>query len=94
MKVIFERFRQVNKSFVRSHEGSGIGLSLVKSLVEIHGGKIWAESEEGNGSEFYIELPKNYFACEKNEIAVDKIQISKGELEEKVSIEFSDIYFN
>lgn len=94
LKVIFERFRQVNKSFVRSHEGSGIGLSLVKSLVEVHGGKIWAESEVGKGSEFYIELPKNYFSCKENEIAVDKVQISEEELGEKVSIEFSDIYFN
>ncbi len=94
LKVIFERFRQVNKSFVRSHEGSGIGLSLVKSLVEVHGGKIWAESEVGKGSKFYIELPKNYFSYKENEIAVDKVQISEEELGEKVSIEFSDIYFN
>jgi two-component system CheB/CheR fusion protein len=55
--IIFERFRQIDKSLTREHEGSGIGLSLVKSLVELHKGNISLISEPGCGSEFIIELP-------------------------------------
>lgn len=51
--LIFNRFAQLNSSRV----GSGIGLALTKSLVELLGGKIWFESEEGVGSEFFVELP-------------------------------------
>ena len=51
-KIIFERFGQADKSFTRNSEGSGIGLSLVKSLVEMHGGKIRFKSEYGKGNEF------------------------------------------
>ena len=61
---IFKRFHQVDKSLSRNAEGSGIGLSLVKSIVEMHGGKINVESEVGKGSIFKIELPaKN---CRRN----------------------------
>lgn len=49
---IFERFRQVDRSFTRNHEGSGIGLALVNSLVKMHGGRIELSSELGKGSEF------------------------------------------
>lgn len=55
--MIFERFRQVDKSLSRNKEGSGIGLSLVKSLVELQGGKIEVKSVYGTGSEFIITLP-------------------------------------
>lgn len=54
---IFERFQQVDKSLSRNAEGSGIGLSLVKSIVEMHGGNISVESEVGKGSIFKIKLP-------------------------------------
>lgn len=95
IESIFERFRQVNKSFIREHEGSGIGLSLVKSLVEMHGGKIWAESIYGEGSEFYVDIPKNYFKLDaEEECAADIMVNTKHNLVEKISIEFSDIYFN
>jgi signal transduction histidine kinase len=57
LEKIFERFVQVDKSLSRNHEGSGIGLSLVKSLVEMHGGNIKAFSKIGLGSEFVFELP-------------------------------------
>ena len=57
LEVIFQRFRQVDKSFTRNREGSGIGLSLVKSLVEMHKGNIIVKSEYGKGSEFIVELP-------------------------------------
>ena len=54
---VFERFRQVDGSPTRKHAGMGIGLSLVRSLVELHGGTIWAESMVGHGSRFTFTLP-------------------------------------
>src|SRR5204862_3343079 len=55
---IFERFRQEDASASREHGGLGIGLALVKQLVELHGGKVRAESAgEGQGATFTIELP-------------------------------------
>lgn len=54
---LFERFRQVDGSPTRRHAGMGIGLSLARSLVELHGGTIWAESVVGQGSRFTFSLP-------------------------------------
>jgi GAF domain-containing protein/class 3 adenylate cyclase len=53
---LFERFRQADGSASRSHEGSGLGLSLVKELVELHGGKVSVESTYGEGTLFTIWL--------------------------------------
>jgi two-component system, OmpR family, phosphate regulon sensor histidine kinase PhoR len=52
---IFERFYRVYSS--RTGSGTGLGLSISKHIVEAHGGRIWAESEEGRGSVFYFEIP-------------------------------------
>jgi len=54
---IFERFYQVESHLTRKHGGMGLGLSVAKVLTELHGGRIWAESEEGKGSNFTILLP-------------------------------------
>jgi signal transduction histidine kinase len=57
---IFNPFEQVESSRSRKFQGTGLGLSLVKSLVNLHGGQIWAESEgEGKGSIFRVEIPVN-----------------------------------
>ncbi|NHQ61100.1 PAS domain S-box protein [Chlorobium sp. BLA1] len=56
---IFERFRQVDNSLTRHHEGSGLGLSISKAYVEMLGGTIRVESGEGNGSTFIFTLPFN-----------------------------------
>ena len=56
-KAIFERFVQVDKSLTRENEGSGIGLSIVKSIVDLHDGYINVESEVNKGSTFKILLP-------------------------------------
>lgn len=86
-KLIFERFHQVDKSLTRSHEGSGIGLSIVKSLVELHEGNITVKSEYKKGTEFIIELPVKLVRSKDspyNNTNEDNI--------EKINIEFSDIY--
>ncbi|MGE5412773.1 MAG: ATP-binding protein [Syntrophomonadaceae bacterium] len=54
---VFERFRQVDGSATRGHAGMGIGLALARSLVELHGGAIWASSVVGQGSRFTFALP-------------------------------------
>ncbi len=54
---VFERFRQVDGSATRGHAGMGIGLALARSLVELHGGTIWASSVVGQGSRFTFAIP-------------------------------------
>lgn len=85
---IFERFYQVDKSLSRNTEGSGIGLSLVKSIVELHGGKITADSWVGEGSVFKIELPGRTV----KEKEIKGMYSSNDKRIEMINIEFSDIY--
>ncbi len=73
-QLIFERFRQANETVNRSYEGSGLGLAISKAYVEILGGTIWVESEEGKGSTFYFTIPfdTEFIPTEKNKtIKVD-----------------------
>jgi len=57
LEKIFDRFYQIDDSYVREHEGSGIGLALTKELVELHGGEIFVNSAPGVGSVFTVLLP-------------------------------------
>lgn len=88
---IFERFSQVDKTIKRNREGSGIGLSLVKSIVEMHNGTIDIVSVFDKGSEFIIELPVttviNDVEDKNHEFNMNRSNI------ERISIEFSDIYY-
>jgi hypothetical protein len=56
---IFERFYQVDQSLVRRFGGTGLGLALCKSIVEVHGGRIVVESAMGEGSTFTVYLPRH-----------------------------------
>src|SRR6266536_2291336 len=56
--TIFEEFRQVGGDYAHKKEGTGLGLTLAKKFVELHGGKIWVESEVGKGSTFTFSLPE------------------------------------
>jgi signal transduction histidine kinase len=92
LEKIFNTFTQVDASFRRCAEGSGVGLSLVKSFVEMHGGKITARSQLGIGSEFIIKLPIKLV-----ESGLNANKHKSSDLNYKVGntkIEFSDIYFD
>ena len=56
-QTIFEEFRQVGTDYAHKREGTGLGLTLTKKFVEMHGGKIWVESQPGKGSTFTFTLP-------------------------------------
>jgi GAF domain-containing protein len=56
---IFEEFRQVGGDYAHKREGTGLGLTLAKKFVELHGGRIWVDSEVGKGSTFTFTLPTN-----------------------------------
>jgi len=56
-ETIFEEFRQVGTDYAQKREGTGLGLTLTRKFVELHGGKIWVESEVGKGSRFTFTLP-------------------------------------
>ena len=88
LELIFDRFGQVNSILSRRCEGSGIGLSIVKSIVQMHGGKIEVFSEVGKGTEFVFNIPIKILEEENVILTCD----NKDYHIEKCNIEFSDIY--
>jgi len=69
-EIIFDRFRQSDESHTRKFGGTGLGLAISKGFVELLGGKIWHESEEGKGSTFYFNIPYKIGEPDK----IDKIE--------------------
>jgi signal transduction histidine kinase len=70
LERIFDRFAQVDASGTRKYEGTGIGLALVKELVELHGGRVWAESHGlGRGAQMHVVLPQGESDAEPDAVA-------------------------
>ena len=86
LESIFERFFQIDKTLKKNKEGTGIGLHLVKSFVEMHKGEVTINSELGKGTEFIIKLPA--IVCNKN---IESKNIIYEANIERINMEFSDI---
>ncbi len=77
LPFLFERFRQADASTTREHGGLGIGLALVKQLVELHGGKVRAESKgEGHGATFCVTLPVSIMVASSSGAPFLKTEVS------------------
>ncbi len=84
---LFERFQQAEGSENRTHEGTGIGLSLVKELVELHSGQITVESVYGQGSTFSISLPIGCAHLPPDQIAQEQAEVEIT----RASVELADL---
>ncbi len=89
--IIFERFRQVDDSAQRQYGGTGLGLAISKKLVELMGGKIWVESDEGKGSCFRFSLPLILpYQREQHEISKKQSNPYNADLKGKVILIVED----
>ena len=77
MPKLFKEFTQLESVYTRQYAGTGLGLALTKKLVELHGGKIWVESEYGKGSRFTFTIPVRHIAAVESVPAAGK---GKGKL--------------
>jgi len=91
LSIIFDRFRQIDTSLSRNQEGSGLGLSIVKALVEAQKGSITVASEPGKGTEFIVELPTTLLPQDNKENERISFE-NRSNTIQKIQIEFSDIY--
>lgn len=89
---VFDRFIQVNDRMTKISEGSGIGLSLTKSLVEMHGGSIDVISTLGEGTEFIVKIPNKLIDERVDEKINKSLNAEYNSFVKKFEIEFSDIY--
>lgn len=76
VEFIFDRFRQADESTTRKYGGTGVGLALTKSLVELLGGKIWVESKKGEGAKFFFTIP--YEVSKNKKRVISKNKLSKN----------------
>ncbi|MGI6776604.1 MAG: sensor histidine kinase [Acetivibrionales bacterium] len=88
-KDIFKKYYQLGSNRGKGESGSGIGLSLVKTLVDMHGGSIEVVSEENRGSEFIIQIPIKTYS--ENEADISGCSSKPSKINDILNIEFSDI---
>jgi PAS domain S-box-containing protein len=92
--LIFERFRQVEEGLTRNYSGSGLGLSICKTLVEILGGTIWVNSEENKGAEFIFTIPLNKSTKQKTfGASINKMESYNWEGKNVLIVEDDEGYF-
>ncbi|MHC1685815.1 MAG: ATP-binding protein [Clostridiaceae bacterium] len=91
-ELIFQRYKQISNLYTRNAEGSGIGLSLTKTLIELHGGEISVESDYGFGSRFIVKLPIRIQEIEEIKASNFNYISDNQRVIEKMKVEFSDIY--
>jgi signal transduction histidine kinase len=63
LETIFERYGRVESLATRHIQGTGLGLPIVRQIVQLHGGSVWAESTVGEGSVFHVRLPRSAAAA-------------------------------
>ncbi len=89
---LFERFRQADGSANRHYEGTGLGLSLVQELSQMHGGNVSVQSVYGEGTTFTIELPLGFAHLPADQVVEEALSTETGQTEtSRVAVELSDI---
>ena len=89
---LFGKFEQINRKDSAGIKGTGLGLAISKSLIELHGGRVWAESEEGKGTIFSFTLPTYYEQKKKFDQYVEDLLI--GSQQSKESVAFIMLHIN
>ncbi|MGN0145300.1 MAG: sensor histidine kinase [Clostridium sp.] len=91
LKEIFSRFERVDKSYSRNTEGCGLGLNIVKNIVNIHEGTIEVQSKKEEGTKVFIKLPKYEGKIDENMETCHRLEDNKY-VKYEVEVEMSDIY--
>jgi two-component system, sensor histidine kinase ChiS len=78
LESIFESFRQVDNSYSRQYQGTGLGLALTRKLVEMHGGEVWACSSPEGGSTFSFTVPLTHFKLLQLEEAPKEAPVARN----------------
>ncbi|MGQ9683043.1 MAG: ATP-binding protein [Anaerolineae bacterium] len=87
---VFDEFRQLDHALNRRHEGTGLGLALSRRFIELHGGRMWVESEIGRGSRFHLTLPLDMATAPQGDARVRSTPLPVGAIRERLLLVGSD----